>query len=211
MPNDILDATDWKILGLLQEDARISNVDLAQAVGLSPSPCLSRVRALEQRGFIRRYVTLLDPQRVGMKVSVFIQVTLEKQIEPALEVFEKAIRARPEVMECYLMTGEADYLLRVVVPDLQALEHFILELPVARAGGGEHQVELRAQAGEVSDCVAAARAGGETARASGRCATALMWVSQRFQRTTAPTRPRPRTTSSQVLASGIGVMPTRRI
>src|SRR4249920_1292143 len=126
MLNDALDTIDWKILGLLQEDARISNVDLAQAVGLSPSPCLSRVRALEQRGFIRRYVTLLDPQRVGMKVSVFIQVTLEKQIEPALETFERAIRDRPEVMECYLMTGDADYLLRVVVPDLQALEHFIL-------------------------------------------------------------------------------------
>lgn len=121
-----LDVTDWRILALLQDDARISNVDLASAVGLSPSPCLSRVRALEQAGLIRRYVTLLDPQRVGMKVSVFIQVTLEKQIEPALEVFEKAIRDRPEVMECYLMTGEADYLLRVVVPDLQALEHFIL-------------------------------------------------------------------------------------
>jgi Lrp/AsnC family leucine-responsive transcriptional regulator len=126
MLNGLLDPTDWKILALLQEDARMSNVDLAQAVGLSPSPCLSRVRALEEQGFIRRYVTLLDPQRVGMKVSVFIQVTLEKQIEPALEVFEKAIRGRPEVMECYLMTGEADYLLRVVVPDLQALERFIL-------------------------------------------------------------------------------------
>ena len=110
----------------LQDDARISNVDLARAVGLSPSPCLNRVRALEKGGFIRRYVTLLDPLRVGLKVSVFIQVTLEKQIEPALEVFEKAIRDRPEVMECYLMTGDADYLLRVVVPDLQALEHFIL-------------------------------------------------------------------------------------
>jgi DNA-binding Lrp family transcriptional regulator len=126
MPNGTLDPTDWKILALLQDDARMSNVDLAQAVGLSPSPCLSRVRVLEEQGFIRRYVTLLDPQRVGMKVSVFIQVTLEKQIEPALEVFEKAIRSRPEVMECYLMTGEADYLLRVVVPDLQALERFIL-------------------------------------------------------------------------------------
>ena len=65
MLNDALDTTDWKILGLLQDDARISNVDLAQAVGLSPSPCLSRVRALEERGFIRRYVTLLDPLRVG--------------------------------------------------------------------------------------------------------------------------------------------------
>jgi DNA-binding Lrp family transcriptional regulator len=121
-----LDVTDWKILSLLQDDARVSNVDLAHAVGLSPSPCLSRVRALERAGFIRRYVTLLDPQRVGMKVSVFIQVTLEKQVEAALEVFEKAIRDRPEVMECYLMTGEADYLLRVVVPDVQALQHFIL-------------------------------------------------------------------------------------
>ena len=126
MPIQELDVTDWRILSLLQDDARVSNVDLAHAVGLSPSPCLSRVRALEEAGFIRRYVTLLDPQSVGMKVSVFIQVTLEKQIEPALEVFEKAIRDRPEVMECYLMTGEADYLLRVVVPDVQALQQFIL-------------------------------------------------------------------------------------
>jgi Lrp/AsnC family transcriptional regulator, leucine-responsive regulatory protein len=121
-----LDATDWKILGLLQLDARMSNVDLARQVGLSPSPCLNRVRALEKGGYINRYVTLLEPLRVGLKVSVFIQVTLEKQIEPALETFQRAIRDRPEVMECYLMTGDADYLLRVVVPDLQTLEHFIL-------------------------------------------------------------------------------------
>ena len=121
-----LDATDWKILRLLQSDARISNVDLARQVGLSPSPCLNRVRALEQSGYISRYVSLLDALRVGLKVSVFIQVTLEKQIKPALETFERAIRDRPEVMECYLMTGDADYLLRVVVPDLQAVEHFIL-------------------------------------------------------------------------------------
>jgi Lrp/AsnC family leucine-responsive transcriptional regulator len=118
-----LDAIDWKILALLQDDARLSNVDLARAVGLSPSPCLYRVRVLEQQGFIRRHVTLLDPLKVGMKVSVFIQVTLERQIESALETFERAIRERPEVMECYLMTGDSDYLLRVVVPDLQALEH----------------------------------------------------------------------------------------
>ena len=127
MPNDMLDLTDWRLLALLQRDARMTNVELAGQVGLSPSPCLNRVRALEEAGYISRYVTLLDPQRVGLKVSVFIQVTLEKQIEPALEVFEKAIRERPEVMECYLMTGEADYLLRVVVPDLQALERFILQ------------------------------------------------------------------------------------
>ena len=121
-----LDTTDWKILRLLQSDARISNVELARQVGLSPSPCLNRVRTLEQSGYISRYVSLLDPLRVGLKVSVFIQVTLEKQIKPALEAFERAIRDRPEVMECYLMTGDADYLLRVVVPDLQAVEHFIL-------------------------------------------------------------------------------------
>jgi Lrp/AsnC family leucine-responsive transcriptional regulator len=123
MLNEALDLTDWRLLALLQQDARITNVELANKVGLSPSPCLNRVRALEEAGYIARYVTLLDPQRVGLKVSVFIQVTLEKQIEPALEVF----RDRPEVMECYLMTGEADYLLRVVVPDLQALERFILQ------------------------------------------------------------------------------------
>lgn len=121
-----LDAIDWNILALLQEDARISNVDLASAVGLSPSPCLARVRALEEAGFIRRYVSLLDPQRLGLMVSVFIQVALEKQVEAALEVFERAIRERPEVMECYLMTGESDYLLRVLVPDLPALERFII-------------------------------------------------------------------------------------
>ena len=126
MPDMQLDAIDWRILGLLQGDARLSNVELAKAVGLSPSPCLNRVRALEQAGYISRYVTLLDALRVGLKVSVFIQVTLERQIEPALETFEKAIRGRPEVMECYLMTGDADYLLRVVVPDIQVLEHFIL-------------------------------------------------------------------------------------
>jgi DNA-binding Lrp family transcriptional regulator len=126
MPEMTLDSIDWKILSLLQRDARMANVELAKAVGLSPSPCLARVRALEQAGYINRYVSLLDPVKVGLKVSVFIQVALEKQIEPALEAFESAIRERPEVMECYLMTGEADYLLRVVVPDLQALEHFII-------------------------------------------------------------------------------------
>src|SRR5262249_12839942 len=121
-----LDAIDWKILDLLQTDARMANVELARQIGLSPSPCLTRVRALEKGGYISRYVTLLDSLRVGLRVSVFIQVTLERQIEAALETFERAIRARPEVMEGYLMTGDADYLLRVVVPDVQALEHFIL-------------------------------------------------------------------------------------
>ncbi|MGE5795015.1 MAG: Lrp/AsnC family transcriptional regulator [Bacteroidota bacterium] len=127
MLNEPLDAIDRRILDRLQEDARLSNVELARAVNLSPSPCLARVRRLEESGLIRRYVTLLDPVKLGLTVSVLVQVTLEKQIEPALEAFEKAIRARPEVMEGYLMTGYADYLLRVVVPDVPAFERFILD------------------------------------------------------------------------------------
>lgn len=122
-----MDAIDLRILERLQQDARISNVELAKAVNLSPSPCLARVRALEEGGLIARYVTLLEPKKLGLTVSVLVQVTLEKQIEPALETFEKAVRERPEVMECYLMTGDADYLLRVLVPDVPAFERFILE------------------------------------------------------------------------------------
>ncbi|HEX6319998.1 MAG TPA: Lrp/AsnC family transcriptional regulator [Burkholderiales bacterium] len=122
-----MDAIDLRILERLQHDARISNVELAKAVNLSPSPCLARVRALEEQGLIDRYVTLLDAKKLGLTVSVLVQVTLEKQIEPALDTFEKAVRERPEVMECYLMTGDADYLLRVLVPDVPAFERFILE------------------------------------------------------------------------------------
>jgi Lrp/AsnC family leucine-responsive transcriptional regulator len=122
-----MDAIDLRILERLQQDARISNVELARAVNLSPSPCLARVRALEEDGTIARYVTLLDAKKIGITVSVLVQVTLEKQVEPALEAFERAVRERPEVMECYLMTGDADYLLRVLVPDVPAFERFILE------------------------------------------------------------------------------------
>ena len=122
-----LDTIDWNILDRLQGDARISNVKLAESVHLSPSPCLARVRELEAGGYISRYVTLLDPLKLGLTVSVFIQVTLEKQVEKQLGSFESAIQKRPEVMECYLMTGDSDYLLRVVVPDIQALERFIVD------------------------------------------------------------------------------------
>lgn len=122
-----LDSTDWKILDRLQHEARISNVDLARTVHLSPSPCLNRVRALEESGVIARYVTLLDPLKVGLTVSVFIQVSLEKQMRNALDTFEASVLAREEVMECYLMTGDADYLLRVIVSDMQSLERFIVD------------------------------------------------------------------------------------
>ena len=122
-----LDAIDRKILAQLQQDARIANVALADAVGLSPAPCLRRVRALEEQGVIRKHVTLVDPAAVGLAVSVFVHVSLERQIEPSLKRFEAVILTRPEVMECYLMTGDADYLLRVVCADLGAYERFLLD------------------------------------------------------------------------------------
>jgi len=127
MPEIELDAIDCRILKCLQADARIANADLAQRVFLSPSPCLRRVRRLEEMGVIRRHVTLLDPAAIGLPVSVFVQVSLERQVDGALETFEQHIVARPEVMECYLMTGDSDYLLRVVAADLDAFQHFLLE------------------------------------------------------------------------------------
>jgi Lrp/AsnC family leucine-responsive transcriptional regulator len=114
-----------KILYELQRDARLTNVDLAGRVNLSPSPCLARVRALEDAGIIERRVTLLNPLSVGLGVSVFISVSLEKQIEDALEHFDRTVMALEEVMECYLMTGDADYLLRVVVGSVQEFESFV--------------------------------------------------------------------------------------
>lgn len=127
MPKESLDAIDRRILENLQTDARMRNVTLARKVGLSPSPCLRRVGQLEEAGVIRGYVTLVDADAVGLPVSIFVNVTLEKQIEAALETFEKHIRACAEVMECYLMTGDADYLLRVVTSDLAAYERFLME------------------------------------------------------------------------------------
>ncbi len=127
MPQKRLDAIDRRILEHLQDDARISNVDLAARVGISASPCWRRVRELEASGVIANYATLVDAASVGLRVSVFVNVSLERQVEQELEVFQNAIRDRPEVMECYLMTGEADFLLRVVVPDLMAYERFLMD------------------------------------------------------------------------------------
>ena len=126
MPQTTLDAIDQKILAALQGNARLTNVELAEQAGLSPSPCLRRVRTLEDDGIIKGYAALVDQESVGLPVSVFIMVSLEKQIEHALELFEERIRALPEVMECYLMTGDSDYLLRVVTSDLQAYEKFLM-------------------------------------------------------------------------------------
>ena len=122
-----LDSTDFRILDSLQQDASLTNVELAGKVSLSPSPTLSRVKRLEADGVISRYVALVDPHALGLKVNVFVRVSLEKQEAAALEHFEKAVSHFDEVMEVYLMTGDEDYLLRIVVADIQALERFILE------------------------------------------------------------------------------------
>jgi Lrp/AsnC family leucine-responsive transcriptional regulator len=103
----------------------MSLADLSAKVGLSHSPCLRRVRNLERTGVITRYVAVLDQRRVGLPVSVFVSIKLEKQKQESLDRFAKAVERWPEVLECYLMTGSRDYWLRVVVPDLEAYERFV--------------------------------------------------------------------------------------
>src|SRR6478672_3092638 len=120
-----LGAIDQRILRELQDDGRLSNVQLADRVGLSPAPCLRRIRRLERTGVIRKYVTLIDAKAVGLGVTVFVQIRLEFQVKGRLEIFERSVLQRSEVLECYLMTGDADYLLRVVVPDVEAYETFL--------------------------------------------------------------------------------------
>jgi len=122
-----LDPVDKKILALLQKDGRMSLADVSANVGLSPSPCLRRIRILEKAGVIARTVAVLDQNVVGLPVSVFVSVKLERQREEALEQFSKAVARWPEVLECYLMTGSRDYLLRVVAADLAAYERFLKE------------------------------------------------------------------------------------
>ncbi len=112
-----MDKTDRHILRELQKDARLSNVELAQRVKLSESATLRRVRALEDGGLIHGYVTLLNAQRAGFPTNVFVNITLQRQEQDDLQRFEQAIRQVPEVMECYLMTGVFDYLLRVACRD----------------------------------------------------------------------------------------------
>ena len=122
-----LDGTDYKILAHLQNDGALSNVELARRVHLSPSPCLARVKAMEAQGVIARYVALASAAQLGLGLNVFINISLRTQSKQALADFERRIAEHDEVMECYLMTGESDYLIRVVVADMGALEKFILD------------------------------------------------------------------------------------
>ncbi len=128
-----IDTIDRAILSRLQNDGRISNADLAEQVGLSPSACLRRVRALEQGDFIENYAAILNQAASGRPQSVFVQITLHSQESHDLEAFEREVVAQAQVMECYLMTGDADYLLRVIVRDAAEYEslhrHFLTRLP----------------------------------------------------------------------------------
>lgn len=130
MPESVttaLDPIDRLILRELQADGRISNVELAERVRLSPSPCLRRVRSLEERGYIRGYMAVLDRRKVDRGMSVHVMVSLTSQRQETLEAFERAVADLPEVLECYLMAGESDYLLAVAVADLEAYQRFFRE------------------------------------------------------------------------------------
>ena len=125
MPNLSLDAYDRRIIAELQRDGRLTNHALAERIGLSPSPCHRRVRLLEQAGVISRYVGLVDPEKIGLTVTAFVRIRLDQQDDRHLAAFENQIASFPEVMECYLMTGESDYQLRILVKSLSEFEEFL--------------------------------------------------------------------------------------
>ena len=134
---DELDRYDLDILRELMADGRMSGRDLAERIGLSLTPTLRRVRRLEEEKYIRGYVALLDEQRLAGSISAFVSVTLEKQSDAAIAEFERAIVLCPEVMSCFLMTGDADYNLRVVVRDLETYHQFLM-LTLTRIPGVQH-------------------------------------------------------------------------
>ncbi len=128
MPIKKLDRIDRKILDEIQREGNISNLELADKVGLSPSPCSRRVRQLEDAGIIDKQVTLLNQNELGLPLTIFIHVSLEKQLPKTLDNFERSISTYNEVLECSLITGsDADYLLKVVMPDMSYYEKFLLK------------------------------------------------------------------------------------
>lgn len=122
-----LDRVDRRILDCLQNDGAISNLELADKVGLSPSPCSRRVKALQEAGYILNTVTLLDAKKLGLDLVAMISISMDRHTPERFEAFESAINGYEEVLECYLITGQsADYVLKVVVKDMEAYQHFLL-------------------------------------------------------------------------------------
>jgi Lrp/AsnC family transcriptional regulator, leucine-responsive regulatory protein len=136
MPKLDLDKVDCRIIAELQADGRLSNVELADKIGLSASPCLRRVKRLEQEGYIAGYRAALQRDRIGLGFSVFLGVKIDGHANERALTFEKAVVAMPEVVACHLVSGDADYILEVVVPDLGDYQRFLvgrlLELPIVR-------------------------------------------------------------------------------
>jgi DNA-binding Lrp family transcriptional regulator len=126
-----LDEIDLKILSEIQADGRITNVELAKRVGISPPPCLRRVRTLEEEGYIQGYRGLLDPRRLGFDVTVFASVHLSSQAEADLRAFEEFVRAEPLVRECWMLSGEVDFILKCVAPDMATFQDFVTHLTAA--------------------------------------------------------------------------------
>jgi DNA-binding Lrp family transcriptional regulator len=126
-----LDHIDLKILKELQDDGRMTNVELARRVGISAPPCLRRVRALEEAGFIKGYRALLDEKLLGYEVTVFAMVHLSSQAESDLKAFEDFVRQKPLVRECWMLSGEIDFVLKCVAPDLKTFQAFVTELTAA--------------------------------------------------------------------------------
>jgi DNA-binding Lrp family transcriptional regulator len=126
-----LDEIDLKILAEIQADGRITNVELAKRVGISPPPCLRRVRALEEEGYIHGYRGLLDARKLGFDVTVFAAVHLSSQAEADLRAFEEFVRAEPLVRECWMLSGEIDFVLKCVAPDLKTFQGFVEKLTSA--------------------------------------------------------------------------------
>ena len=127
MPMATLDKTDIKMLAALQANGRLTNVELAEKVALSPSPCLRRLKQLEESGVIRQYVALLEPAKIGLGLQAFVRVSLEKRGGGHLESFMEAVQRWPEVVNCYAMTGEMDYLLQVYFEDLEHFSRFVMD------------------------------------------------------------------------------------
>ena len=123
-----LDQLDRRILEIVQDDADLSNVEIGDRIGLSPSPCLRRMRLLREAGIIRKRVALLEPEQIGVPLIVFVNISLEKQDEKSLKLFESRVVKLPEVVECYLVTGaDLDYLLHVAMPDMKTYQRFLMD------------------------------------------------------------------------------------
>jgi len=128
MPTPKLDRIDRRILEEIQADGSISNLELSERIGLSPSPCARRIKILQETGIINRQITLLDQDKLGLPISIYVMVCLENQESERLENFDRNVRTWPEVLECSLITGsDADYLLKVVMPDMDYYQRFLLK------------------------------------------------------------------------------------